>query len=326
MTKIKATTEDDANKHNVLGWYSRHVYYLDDVDPYFEEDESASGFFVDADGDEERSSAGLMIVFDNDVDASTVGVGTFEVELDDGTEGTVTDVSVDGSKVYLQLEEALAPDATPKVELASGQSISDLAGNESTSRRLDGIELSDGILPTFTIELSGGTGLNDDIDGEGPSELTNDQMNIVITSDEAIQGAPSFAVVCDNLTWGDDEDNNVSKFASNRTGAFTSTGITEAAPMGADATMCGVGEFDVATTSALSRPGNRWEYQWSNLSGTQMVDNGDLSVIVWGRDRSSYENADGTVYNYSASTAGFTYDTDLMAAWEDGQRKRIDTG
>ena len=26
---------DDDDKHNVLGWYSRHVYYLDDVDPYF---------------------------------------------------------------------------------------------------------------------------------------------------------------------------------------------------------------------------------------------------------------------------------------------------
>ena len=61
----------------------------------------------------------------------------------------------------------------PSVELASGQSVSDLAGNESTDRRLDGIELNDGILPTFTVTLSGGSGLNEDIDGEGSSELTN---------------------------------------------------------------------------------------------------------------------------------------------------------
>ena len=46
-----------------------------------------------------------MIDFDGKIDASTVGVGTFEVELDDGTAGTVTDVAVKGDKVYLALEE-----------------------------------------------------------------------------------------------------------------------------------------------------------------------------------------------------------------------------
>ena len=132
---------DDPDQHNVLGWFSRHVYYLDDVDPKYSRDESATGFFPDADGDVRVTDSGLMIVFDGPIDAATVGVGTFSVELDGGADATVIDASVDGKIVYLQLEEQLAPNATPSVDLASGQSISDLAGNESTERRLDGIEL-----------------------------------------------------------------------------------------------------------------------------------------------------------------------------------------
>ena len=77
-------------------------------------------------------------------------------------------------------------------------------------------KLNDGILPTLTVTLSGGSGLNEDIDGEGPSELTKDQIKISIASNEALQGPPQFAVVCSNLYWGDDDkktddkkDNNV---------------------------------------------------------------------------------------------------------------------
>ena len=35
-----------------------------------------------------------MVAFDGKIDPSTVGVGTFEVELDGGTAGTVTDAVV----------------------------------------------------------------------------------------------------------------------------------------------------------------------------------------------------------------------------------------
>ena len=56
---------------------------------------------------------------------------------------------------------------------------------------------------------------------------------------------------------------------------------------------------------------------------------GKLSVIVWGRDRNSYEKpkATGTgnekIYNWSSSTATFNYDTDLMAAWETGDGSEL---
>ena len=341
----KSADRDDDDLHNVLGWFSRHVYYLDDVDPKYSRDESATGFFPDADGDVMVTDSGLMIVFDGPIDAATVGVGTFAVELDGGADATVIDATVDGKIVYLQLEEQLAPNATPSVDLASGQSISDLAGNESTDRRLDGIELNDGILPTFEIALSGGSGLNDDVDGEGPSELTDDSgIKLTITSNEAIQSSPKFAVVCSDLTWGAKEENDVAKFASNRTGTFSTMQYGAAEPTlahseieddgidtSAYSTMCpkhtdaakleGAGPtfFDVAQTNAQSRTGNRWEYEWSELSGSdQAVEDGKLSVIVWGRDRSSYKRGDDRVYNYSAATSSFVYDTDLKSAWDDG--------
>ncbi len=334
------TIKKDRDKygvHNVLGWYSRHQYRLDDVDPEYRAKQSVTGFFTDENGDEDRSTSGVKVVFDNDVDASSIGVGTFVVKLDSGESATVTDVDVDGRNVYLMLEETLEPDATPQVDLATGASVLDLAGNESTDRRLEGIEVNDGILPTFTISLSGGSGLNEDIDGEGSSELTKDQMTISIESNEDIQGAPQFSVVCSNLSWGGNaDDNNVAMFASNRTGAFTSTDIGMAAPgdghKGQSAvkstdgkiadirTMCGDdGYLDVAVTSALARPGNRWEYLWANLSGEAAVPQGKLSVIVWGRDRSSYDADDtGTkkLLNYSSTTSTFNLDTELMPAWD----------
>ena len=327
-------------KHNVIGVYSRHTYILDDVDPYYKEDQSATGFFIDADGDESINNSGVMVVFDGPLDPATVGIGTFTVALDGGSDATVVDAAVDSKKVYLLLEEELAPDSTPSVDLASGQSVADLAGNESTDRRLDGIELNDGILPTFTVTLSGGTGLNDDIDGEGPSELTKAGMKISIAANETIQGAPQFAVVCSGLFWdNDDENTSPAKYASERTGAYTSSHINkDAAPNeithntepdpGADdvRTMCPDGDSsrysDVARTNAHRRAGNNWEYDWSTLSDDltdpAFLADGTLNVIVWGRDRSSYMRDTDRVLNYSASTVNFDYDTDLMAAWEDG--------
>ena len=332
-TKVgpKPTDRDPADTHNVLGWYSRHVYHLDDVDPQFDAKESATGFFTDENGAETQSTSGLMVTFDGDLAEESVGTETFAVQLDDGTDATIVDVDVDGKKVYILLEETLAPDASPEVNLATGQSVLDLAGNESTSRRLEGFELNDGIRPTFTITLSGGTGLNEDIDGQGPSELTKNRMTISIASNEDIQGAPKFAVVCSGLTWGKAEDeNSVAKFAANRNKAIKRGEIGNQAPIdddrlatNGDTTCDGDADprpyFDVAVTSAHSRSGNNWQYEWSDLSGeNQSLADGKLNVIVWGRDTGSYENAQGDLlHNFSSATATFTKDTALMEAWDD---------
>ena len=180
--------------------------------------------------------------------------------------------------------------------------------------------MSDGILPTFTVTLSGGSGLNEDVDGEGSSELTKSQMKLSVSANEAIQGAPQFAVVCSNLLWNDDADGTGSaEFASNRTGAYTTGEIGKAAPdetnhTADDAvpkdeiadirTMCPDDNdaeddsdyFFVTRTNVHRRAGNNWEYDWSNLTGTQKLADGDLVVIVWGRDRSSYMREASTGY------------------------------
>ncbi len=329
-----ATTDDrdDAKVHNVLGWYSRHVFYLDDVDPYFEESQSATGYLLDEDDEPVHSSNGLMVVFDGDIAEDSVSVDTFVVRLDDGSRATITDVEVDGEKVYLTIEETLEPDATPGVTLGPRQSIEDLAGNEATDRRLDGIELSDGILPTFTITLSGGSGLNEG--DEGPDKLTKNQITIGVSSNEAIQGAPKFVVLCNDFTWRydlsatsipDDDpkdgERTIATFESNRSGALGVIG--EAAPNLADPgveTNCGEfvsdaadPNFSLSDTSLLARPGNNWEYQWSNLSGDEELDDGKLTVVVYGRDRNSYKSSDGgNLRNFNSASTTFTYDTELL--------------
>ncbi len=321
----KIADRDKVTDHNVLGWYSRHLYYLDDVDPKFSEDESASGFYLDEDNKQTASNMATMVDFDGALDPATVGVGTFKVTLDDGSEAVVTEVKVKDDKVYLMLDTELAPNATPKVELAAGQTIADLAGNESNDRRLKGIELSDGISPTFTVTLDGGSGLYPDLAGQGPSDLTKDQITITISSNEKIQGAPRFTVVCNGLAWGTGDkagDNNVTKFANDRNGALTKTPNLDGIPAkGADGqSVCGETYFAIQETKADRRPGNNWEYQWDNLAGDSKLADGKLSIIVWGRDTSNYKQGSGatakTVHNYASETVGFTLDTKLKAAWD----------
>ncbi len=320
-----------AEKHNVLGWYSRHVYRLDELDPFYREEQSVTGFYG-ADEDEpivDRS--GVMIVFDGSINPTSVNTETFEVTLDGGDAATVVDVIVDGKNVYLMLDAPLEPDATPQVELVEGEEVEDLAGNEAKAKNLKKFELSDGIAPTLTITLSEGSGLNEG--DEGPSSLTKDKMTIHINADEELQGAPKFAVVCNSLTWGatedEQEENDVAKYASNRSGALTSEEYNNAAPLSDEASVtCGYDAdgddvddaFTVTAVSALARPGENWEYTWTNLTGTlQKLEDGGLSVIVTARDRSSHKNSAGTsVFNRSTSTATFTYDTMFASPLEDG--------
>ena len=87
------------------------------------------------------------------------------------------------------------------------------------------------------------------------------------------------------------------------------------------------------SSSTLLRPTrNRGLATDGNTSGrtsrvTSQSKTATLSVIVWGRDRSSYFQGTGhgevRVYNYSAATSGFVYDTDLKSAWDDGDPEAI---
>ena len=328
---VKSTDRKKA-KHNVLGWYSRHILFLDLVDPEVRADESATGFFGMDDNDPVPSNNGVMVVFDKPVSDSTITISTFDVTLNDGSDATVTDVEVEGKRVFLQLEETLAADATPKVDLAAGEVIRDLAGNSTQPREFTEITVSDGILPTFTVALSAGSGLLPP--DYGPDKITKDRITITITSDESIQGAPKFAVLCENFTWYNASattealqaeqqgGNNIAKYVSNRMGSMT-TGVFAGqeptdAMIGTSMENCAYtyaeGEDNpnpdgISETTALQRGQNRWQYQWSNLD--DLLD-GKLTVVVTGRDRGGFKSGDDTLVNYGTATAEFTLDSELI--------------
>ena len=336
------STDRKRDKHNVLGWYSRHILFLDLVDPVVQTDESATGFFGVEDNEDQLSNNGVMIVFDKPVSDATITTSTFDVTLDDGTEATVVDYAVEGRKVFLELEETLAPDATPEVDLAAGEVIRDLAGNSTVPREFDKVELSDGILPTFTVTLSAGSGkLPPDY---GPDKITKDRITVKIASNESIQGAPKFAVLCENFTWYDTalasgetytddekatqrEGNDIARYVSQRTGSKKTSDFADAEPVRAQISTeqenCQYPTDDggkanparIATITALQRGGNNWEYQWSNLDKLR---DGKLTIVVTGRDRGGFKRGDDTLANYGTATADFTLDSTFTSPTAEG--------
>ena len=93
------------------------------------------------------------------------------------------------SYVYLQLAEALAPDATPTVQMFGGAA-TDLAGNPSSR---DETEAEDKIAPSVTATLT--TAVVD-----RPIIRPNGEVTLRISSDEELRRAPSvyFAMITDN--------------------------------------------------------------------------------------------------------------------------------
>ena len=84
------------------------------------------------------------------------------------------------SRVYLQLAEALAPDAEPKVEMFGG-AVLDLAGNPSNQHEIDA---SDNIAPAVTVTLA--TDVTD-----RPVIRSNGEVTVSITSDEDLRRLPT---------------------------------------------------------------------------------------------------------------------------------------
>ncbi len=285
----KQADRDKGSKiHNVLGVFSRHVVHIDDVDPSIEKNQSVTGFYgTDSDDKLVRDRSAVMVVFDNPVNGDLIDTGTFTLERDEDTAIGINDVVVDGKLVFLKLDEELASDASPTLSVTEGREIEDLAGNILSWQEEDAeaFEVQDGILPVFTLTLSGGSGTG--VGSEGPSKLTNAAMDIAIASDEDINGAPQVAVVCSNIGWTEGEDEKgLNDYTGNRTGY---SGDTE--PVGSP--RCGGGDKpdDVGRGSAsLSRPGDNWVYAWRNSSApASQLQDGQLVVVVWGRDRSTYD-------------------------------------
>lgn len=279
---------------------------------------SVTGFYgIDDEGIPIPDRRGIMLVFDGPIKPETVSVNTFRVSLNDGSFAEVVETRVDGPFVFLRLTDELASDATPIVGILQGEEVEDLAGNSTNQRKFGFAQLKDGIAPRLTVTLSGGSGRGSG--DEGPDRLTNDTIDIRITSDEPLQGAPRVIVVCKGLSWIErdgkrEHKRDIDNFISNRNGPFShrpqepsGTSYT----CGYDADDDGIDDvFELTEDVTSSRPLEVWELTWSNPTGltTSLMD-GELVVVAYGRDRSRYDRYGETVSNWATAQGGFGYDT-----------------
>ena len=260
---------------------------------------------------------GIMLVFDGAIAPETVSVATFDVFHDESSQAEVVDAHVDGAYVFLKLKEELASDATPILMIAEGEEVEDLAGNSTNRRKLGAVRIKDGIAPQLTITLSGGSGTG--TDNEGPNRLTNNAIDIRITSDEPLQGAPRIVVACFDLSWMERSSDGdalryIDDFIANRNGPFPrkpSEPPDTVYTCGYDDDGDGkVDDFELTEDVAHSRPGEVWEYTWRNPAGAaRNLRDGELVVVVFARDRSRYDRYGETVANWTAAPAGFGLDT-----------------
>ncbi len=331
--------EADSTKRkagNVLGYYSAHIITLDEKDPEIINARSATGYYgLNADGKPIADRAGVMVVFDGPIAASSVSTSTFSVELDDETAGNIIDAHAAKNFVFLKLGAELASDATPEIDIAQGEKVEDMAGNETFGREVEAFDANDGISPRLTVTLSGGSGSG--TGNEGPDKLTKDQITVNVSSDEELQGAPRIAVVCSSLTWNEGKNaiegssdligKDIDDYIANRSGAFDTTPSESPVDTSPKATKSASGtyqytcgydanddEFDdnfvPQDATSLSRPGENWDYTWK---GTDLED-GLATAVVFARDRSRFTSLDGndTVQNWGSASAEFTLDTTVV--------------
>ena len=87
---------------------------------------------------------------------------------------------VPNSRIYLQLAEELAPDATPQVSMFGG-AVLDLAGNPSNQ---DEVIAADNIAPAITVTLTSDV-------TDRPAIKNNGEVTVTITSDEDLRRLPT---------------------------------------------------------------------------------------------------------------------------------------
>jgi len=322
LQKDRVDNGDNGRIPNVLGIFSRHVILLDDKDPEFHDDYPAlTGFYgLNSDDEPVRHDRGVMITFDNTISRETITANTFTVELDDKSSATVDDVIVEGNLVFLRLTAELKTSETPKIGLASGHRVEDLAGNQLHAREVsEGVEAIDGLPPTLTATLSGGSGTGEG--KESSSGLTDEAIDIMVSSDEDL-GEVLHVVLCSGFRYSvTDPDTNrsanedIDDFVDNRTGSLV--GGKPAVPTNAK---CATGttapnvRFSERGLNRVSGSSNTWRFRWTNRDG---LSDGELTMVVYGRDRSVYRldpldttnSADSQ--NWSAVTVKFRYDTEL---------------
>lgn len=321
--------ETDRKSPNVIGVFSAHIVHVDEIDPHVMADASVTGFYGLNDDDiPVRDRSAVMVVFDSSVNGDLIDTGTFQLQKGEADAIEVVDVKVDGKLVFLKLGEELASDATPTLSITEGREVEDLAGNLLTWQEpIDGetggdkeIKVKDGILPVFTVTLSGGSGTG--IGVESPSRLTDNAMDIDIESDEDINGSPTVSIVCNNIQWtetadGKDTTKKLSDYIALRTGYTQGNNMDDDLSCGAPPDEGMAMPNDFPGSASLARPGNNWVYAWRNTATTQTarhLNDGKLTVVVSGRDRSTYDahssdiGCEGECENWGLQTVEFTLD------------------
>jgi hypothetical protein len=132
----------------------------------------------------------LVVEFDGNV--KDIDATDFLVTFDDGTTHTPTTATIQASlptMVFLELASSMPANDTPKVALAG--SVSDIAGNATSTGQVAGA--TDKIHPTVTATLSGGSGTGTAA-GEGVNELTKTTMVLTVTTDEELVSNPKVDV------------------------------------------------------------------------------------------------------------------------------------
>ncbi len=183
---FKATVEDNGRHGN-----QPHTIKIDQVIPQISSAETGKAWDatipIPAEKPNVRDS--IVVEFDGNIKASSVSETDFQVVLSGVGGATIVPASilVKDKKVYLNLGVTIPSDNKPTVKIQG--TIQDLAGN---SRDAGSKVAVDRLSPVITVVRSGGTGTGTGT--EAADSLTKSNMTITVTSDEALNGPPSFTV------------------------------------------------------------------------------------------------------------------------------------
>ncbi len=169
----------------------------------------------------------LRLAFNDQL--TNVQASDFTVTLDSGAVVVPTAVTIlnnptkpagftNRALVYLTFANDLVSNDTPNVALQD--TISDLAGNFTSTGSVSNI--SDGIGPSLTVTLSDGSGTG--TGSEGPDSLTKSSIKITIESDEPLNGAPSVEVFS-GIGASEASPSALAQGANRWTATFTTPGV-----------------------------------------------------------------------------------------------------
>lgn len=191
-TEDGSTTGQGVTLPGASGRFDANLVKIDRVAPTIPAASGGNhvtGVGLDASDTEVTDTKSLRVRFDDNV--QNVVASDFTVEFP-SVSAILAPLSVrtDGTDVYITLAQDIPSDERPIVRVQG--TIEDEAGNGTA---FGSANVADGIDPTLTVTLSGGSGTG--TGAEGPDQLTKDEMIVTITSDEGLTAPPFVEVYSD---------------------------------------------------------------------------------------------------------------------------------